>query len=190
MVNKLRHTYRCSLRIAALLGVLNGAAIAQGLPSTPTDPSLQIAGKNLVAEAARLAGVRQCMPGISRLAAQAIDGSIAHELLVDRQPKDPDGSAFFSLIGVQLKDSAFATSIVAIPERDGSCTLMAERIVTAPSTCAEVAKVELQGYRRTALLPHFNVYNSPQEIGSTISLLDAGSTCTVIRRYVKFGWRP
>lgn len=170
--------------------MLTGDGWAQSLPPPLADTGVQTNVKNLVAEAARLAGVRQCMPGISRLAAQAIEGSMGHDLLIDRQPKDPDGSAFFSLIGVQLKDSAFATSIAAIPEKDGSCTLMAERIVSAPSTCAEVAKAELQGYRRTALLPHFNVYNSPQDIGSTISLMDAGSTCTVIRRYVKFGWRP
>lgn len=181
---------RSCLSVAILTVMHSGAGLAQGLPPPPVGTGLQIAGKNLVAEAARLAGVRQCMAGISRLSSQAIEGSMAHDLLVDRQPKDPDGSAFFSMIGVQLKDSAFATSIAAIPERDGSCTLMAERIVSAPSTCAEVAKAELQGYRRTALLPHFNVYNSPQDIGSTVSLLDAGSTCMVIRRYVKFGWRP
>ena len=191
VIDLFRRRLRGGLGIATLLGMFSGSVMAQSPPSLPGGgTALQPGAKNLVAEAARLAGIRQCIPGISRLASQAIEGSIGHDLLMDRQSKDPDASAFFSLIGVQLPDSAFATSIVAIPERDGSCTLMAERIVSAPSTCAEVAKVELQGYRRTALLPHFNVYSSPQDIGSTISLLDAGSTCTVIRRYVKFGWRP
>lgn len=184
-----RHRRR-GLGIAVLLTMVSATAVAQGLPSLPAGTVLQQGSKNLVAEAARLAGVRQCMAGISRLSSQAIEGSMAHDLLVDRQSKDPDGSAFFSLIGVQLKDSAFANSIVAVPERDGSCTLMAERIVSAPATCAEVARTELKEYRRTTLLPHFNVYHSPQELGATISLLDSGSSCMVIRRYVKFGWRP
>ena len=81
-------------------------------------------------------------------------------------------------------------SLTAVPNNDGSCTVAAERISSAPVSCQTVAQSELHGMRATHLLPKFKVYTDPKDPTATVSLIDAPPGCLVIRRYVEYNWKP
>ncbi|AEK60285.1 hypothetical protein CFU_0448 [Collimonas fungivorans Ter331] len=144
--------------------------------------------KNLLAEAARSVGVKQCQPAITRLSALAINGTSAHDVLVDWDRAHPDRGPFFSLTGIEYAGASAAVSITAVPQEGGACSVSAERISIAPYSCKSIADTELKGYSATPLLPTFTVYVSPAEPGGSVSLVDSPPGCLIIRRYVQYGW--
>ena len=73
----------------------------------------------------------------------SLQGSRAHDLLLDWDRKRPDGGPIFALLGIEYPNAGVAASITAMPEADGSCTVAAERISVAPFTCASIAQQEL-----------------------------------------------
>ncbi|AMO93390.1 hypothetical protein CFter6_0665 [Collimonas fungivorans] len=144
--------------------------------------------KNLLAEAARSVGIKQCQPAITRLSALAINGTGAHDVLVDWDRAHPDRGPFFSLTGIEYAGASAAVSITAVPQDGGACSVSAERISIAPYSCKSIADTELKGYSATPLLPTFTVYVSPAEPGGSVSLVDSPPGCLIIRRYVQYGW--
>ncbi|WP_439890872.1 hypothetical protein ACS7SF_17200 [Ralstonia sp. 25C] len=157
-------------------------ALAQGVLAPPTRGQA-----NTLALAAASAGIKQCLNAMSSLSALGIQGTNNNDVLLDWDRKRAGGaSSAFSLIGLDYQDSGAAMSVSAVPESDGSCSVLAERISVAPFACATVARQELAGYHATQLLAHMTVYTEAKDPGSSVSLIDAPPGCMVIRRYVKF----
>ena len=171
------NAFRCLLAAAIASATLAGAAHAQ------------TAQVDKLGAAAASVGVKRCLPAITRLASLTVQGSRAHDVLLDWDRKRPDAGPVFSLIGIQFPNAGVAASITAIPDDSGACTVSAERISVAPFTCASVAEQELKNYKRTPLLPIYTVYTDDKEPTSSVSLIDSPPGCLVIRRYVEYGWR-
>lgn len=171
--------------ILALLLAAAGAA-AQGVlvPQAPPPPA-----QDVLTRAVTSVGVKRCLPAITRLSSLVVQGSRAHDVLLDWDRKQPDVGPVFSLIGLEYPNAGMAASITAIPEAGGSCTVSAERISVAPYTCASIAQQELAGYQMTRLLPIFTVYTDPKEPTSSVSLIDSPPGCLVIRRFVEYSWK-
>jgi hypothetical protein len=167
-------------------GLLVAFAAAQGVlvPQAPPTPAL-----DTLTRAATSVGVKRCLPAITRLSGLVVQGSRAHDVLLDWDRKQPDVGPVFSLIGLEYPNAGMAASITAIPEAGGTCTVSAERISVAPYTCASIAQQELAGYQMTKLLPIFTVYTDPKEPSSSVSLIDSPPGCLVIRRFVEYNWR-
>jgi hypothetical protein len=169
---------------AAVLVTVAGWAQAQPLQTPSSGPA-----PNLVARAARELGVVTCLAAVDRLSSVAIAGSRNHDVLIDWDRAQPDSGPFFSLSGINFAGQSIAATITAIPDTNKGCTVAAERISVAPFTCQSIAEVELKGYTATPLLPTFTVYSSPQDPGSSVSLIDSPPSCLVIRRLVRYGWK-
>lgn len=145
---------------------------------------------NAMAEAAQLVGVRRCLPAVNRLSSLSLQGAGAHDVVLDWDRQAADASAFFGLMGVAVPQSGVrAETLTVIPEQTGECTVMAERILWAPRSCAQLAREELPGYAVAPLVPGMAVLTHPSDTGSTVSLLEAGPGCMVIRRFVQYRWR-
>lgn len=182
------------LRFAALVwALLLCSAQVWAQPQQPRNAPVQAAPRvpaNAMAEAAKLLGVQRCLPAIARLSSLSLQGSSAHDVVLDWDRQKPDASAFFGLMGVvQSPTGAHATTLTAVPEANGECTVLAERMAWAPQTCQNVARSELQGYAVSPLVPGMWVLTNPSDVGSTISLLEAGPGCMVVRRFVQYRWR-
>ena len=175
----LRHAV---LLINMLLCTFVQAQVAPAQPSAPP--------QNLLPEAARSVGIKQCIPAVARLSALAIAGSRSHDVLLDWDRAKPDEGPFFSLLGVTYTNqNAAAATIMVVPQGNGECTVSAERISVAPFTCQSIAEVELKSYTATPLLPNFTVYTQAGDPGSSVSLIDSPPSCLVIRRHVQYRWK-
>lgn len=147
-------------------------------------------GQDTLSRAAASVGIQRCLPAITRLAGINVQGSRAHDVLLDWDRQRPDAGPVFSLIGLEFPNAGMAASITAVPDAAaGTCTVAAERITVAPFTCASIAQTELAGYRMTRLLPIYSVYTDPKEPGSSVSLIDSAPGCLVIRRFVEYNWQ-
>jgi len=171
--------------VALAAWTLTGAAFAQGVLA-PQAPAVQ---QDTLTRAATSVGIKRCLPAITRLSTLTVQGSRAHDVLLDWDRARPDNGPMFSLIGMEFPNAGVAASITAIPNDGGTCTVAAERISVAPFTCASVAQQELRGYKVTQLLPIYAVYTDEKEPTSSVSLIDSPPGCLVIRRYVEYGWK-
>lgn len=145
---------------------------------------------NATVSAIQNVGIKTCAPAIERLSRLAIDRTVGHDVLLDWDRKNADAAPVFSLIGLEYLNAGAAMSLTAVPRNDGSCTVAAERISSAPVSCEMVAQSELQGMRATQLLPTFKVFTDPKDRTATVSLIDAPPGCLVIRRHVEYNWKP
>ncbi|WP_038218332.1 hypothetical protein [Xenophilus azovorans] len=172
-----------SLAAWSAMLVLAPAAWAQ-------QPAPAASAQDTLSRAAASVGVKRCLPAITRLARLNVQGSRAHDVLLDWDRQRPDAGPVFSLIGLEYPNAGMAASITAVPDAAaGTCTVAAERITVAPFTCASIAESELAGYRMTRLLPVYAVYTDPKEPGSSVSLIDSPPGCLVIRRFVEYNWK-
>lgn len=144
---------------------------------------------NLLSQASRRIGIRQCLTAVDRLSTLAVRGAQQHDLLVDWDRQQPDKGPFFALMGVAYAGQSAAATITVIPQGPEACTVAAERISLAPYTCDSVARVEMPDYQRTRLMPTFNVYTRASEPGSSVTLIDSPPGCLIIRRLVQYGWK-
>lgn len=158
------------------------AASAQSVLSAPT-PSGPL---NSMAAAVNNVGIKQCRPQLTSLSTLGVQGTASNDLLLDWDHKRVNSSPVFSLIGLDYGSNSAAMSITAVPEADGSCSVLAERISAAPVACKTIASQELHGYRATPLLNQMTVYTDGKDPGSSVSLIDSPPGCLVIRRYVAF----
>ena len=163
----------------------------QGFGSAAAAAAVQQRGPaNAMAEAAQLVGVRRCLPALSRLSGLSLQGAVLHDVVLDWDRQAPDAAPFFGLMGVvEPQSGVHAATLTAIPEGTGDCTVLAERMAWAPKMCALLAREELPGYTVAQLVPGMAVLTHSSDVGSTISLLDAGPGCMVVRRYVQYRWR-
>lgn len=169
------------------LAVLSLLAAQQVLAQSVLAPARVAGPQNTLALAGASAGVKQCLPSLTALSALGIQGTSNNDVLLDWDRKRAaSASPVFSLIGLDFPGAGAAMSVNAIPEPDGSCSILAERISVAPFACKTVAQQELTGYQATPLLSHMTVYTEPKDPGSSVSLIDTPPGCLVIRRYVKF----
>ena len=153
-------------------------------------PASAAPAQDTLSRAAASVGVKRCLPAITRLAGLNVQGSRAHDVLLDWDRQRPDAGPVFSLIGLEYPNAGMAASITAVPDAAaGTCTVAAERITVAPFTCASIAESELAGYQMTRLLPVYAVYTDPKEPGSSVSLIDSPPGCLVIRRFVEYNWK-
>lgn len=149
-------------------------------------PSANTVSTNSLAQAAANVGVKQCLPALTELSALGMRGSARNDVLFDWDRKRAGAGPIFSLVGLQYADDTAAMSVTSVPEKDGSCTVSAERISVAAASCQTVAHDELTAYRPARLLDHMVVYTEAGNPGSSVSLLDVHGGCLMIRRYVKF----
>ena len=174
--------------IAAFVLLASLQAHAQATPkkTAPAAPP----PTNAALSAIQNVGIKTCAPAIERLSRLAIERTVGHDVLLDWDRKNANAAPVFLLIGLEYPDAGAALSLTAVPRDDGSCTVAAERISSAPVSCQMVAQSELQSMRATHLLPTFKVYTDPKDPTATVSLIDAPPGCLVIRRYVEYHWTP
>ena len=175
------------IALLTLLGVTWCAAASTGFAQgVLAQPEASAAPANTLTLAAANAGVHQCLPALSALAAIGIRNSHNSDVLFDWDRHRPDNAPVFSLLGIEYAQNNAAMSVTAVPASNGSCSVAAERIAFEPHVCRQIAQRELQGYQMTQLLPHVAVYTRAQEPGSSVSLIDAPPGCLTIRRFVRF----
>ena len=176
----------------ALTYLHHASLLAQQIPNQRASARANVSGVgakiDATTEAARNVGVKACLPAISRLSALSINGSIANDVLVDWDRKNPSGGPFFSLTGIEIRDGAYAVSIAAIPTTAGRCSFLAERTSIAPYACRVIAQTEMVGYVETRLLASFAVYTKEGDAGASVTMIDSPPGCLIIRRQVVFDW--
>ena len=151
-------------------------------------PMTSLYAQNLLSAAAKTIGVHQCQEAVDRLSSQAVNGSAAHDVLVDWDHDTPNSAPFFGMIAATFNGAVAISSVAAVPDNQGRCSVQAERITTAPVTCDSLAQVELKNYSGTRLLPSVNVYTMPADPGAVVMLIDAPPVCLIIRRHVQYHW--
>lgn len=189
MKAKMDHTGRVGLLGAVLVST---AVWGQAPPALPQQQgsAQRAAPVNAMSEAARSVGVKRCWSALDRLSSLSLRGAVTHDIVLDWDRQAPDTSPFFGLMGVTMPNTGtHATTFTAVPDPTGACTVLAERMAWAPKPCGEVAREELAGYTVSPLLPGMAVLLHPKDPGSTISLMDAGPGCMVLRRFVQFRWQ-
>ncbi|WP_199545269.1 hypothetical protein [Paraburkholderia kururiensis] len=140
----------------------------------------------VLAAAARQAGIRRCQPAVSIVSARTLAGTRHADVVLDWDRQDPDGAPFFALTGLDYGQHAAAVfSLTTVPQPAG-CTVLAERISSAPLPCREVARSELPGYQPTALVPSVTVYTMPAHARETVTLVDSPGACLIVRRQVRY----
>ncbi|MEX3693354.1 hypothetical protein AB3X91_19155 [Paraburkholderia sp. BR14263] len=107
--------------------------------------------------------------------------------MLDWDKENPDGAPFFSVSGLDYGDNAALLSLTTVPSLVSGCTVMVERISSAPVACREVARSELQGYQASVLVRSVTVYTTPARPRETVTLVDAPPSCVVLRRQVQYG---
>ncbi|GAB6852726.1 hypothetical protein [Paraburkholderia kururiensis] len=140
----------------------------------------------VLAAAARQAGIRRCQPAVSVVSARTLAGARHADVVLDWDRQDPDGAPFFSLTGLDYGQNAAAVfSLTTVPQPAG-CTVLAERISSAPLSCREVARSELPGYQATVLVPAVTVYTLAAHPRETVTLVDSPGACLIVRRQVRY----
>lgn len=168
--------------VGASFVVLAVAAHAQLVPPQPAQAT------NLLAQAAQQLNIRRCGSAIAQVASRAVSGTRKHDILVDWDRANPDGGAFFSVIGLEYDKVSALLSLTTVPSSDNRCALLVERISSAATTCKEVAHSELQGYQATQLVRSVTVYTPPRGGRETVTLVDAAPSCLIFRRQVDYTW--
>ncbi|WP_148077338.1 hypothetical protein [Comamonas sp. BIGb0124] len=185
---------------AAGIGTLPAPARSQPLHAGKSAPAADAHGKwtlqpaapsqPLLAQTARRAGIRRCVDGIALISRGATAAAQRQDVLMDWNRASPNDSALFSLTAMEAQSGNSLMSLVSVPEPDGlGCSMLVETISTKAQACSAVAKAELPGYTRNALLPTVDVYTrsaSPQE---TVVLAQQGKrSCLMVWRHVQYGW--
>ncbi|WP_157651551.1 hypothetical protein [Burkholderia ubonensis] len=174
---------------AVLMSLAMTASFAQPLPgpgamrSGPLElPSTVLAG------AAMKAGIRRCYSMINAVSGRTFANTERSDVVLDWDRSDPDNSPFFSLSGLDYGQASALLSLTTTPV-DAGCSVLVERISSAPLSCKEVARSELAGYHGVALVKSITVYTNPAHSRETVTLLDAPPSCVIVRRQVQFGSR-
>ncbi|KAB0686343.1 hypothetical protein [Burkholderia territorii] len=172
--------------VVVALAVSGGAVavLAQPAPAVPP-PAAPV---TVLAHAAQEIGVRRCYDAVAQVSARVFDHAHRADVLLDWQRTNPDIGPFFSLSGIEFPTSSALLSLVTVPGVTGGCSVLAERISSAPLSCAQVARAELAGYRATPLVKSVTVYTDSSHPQETVVLVDAPPSCLILRRQVQFQW--
>lgn len=171
-----------SVGFLILLG--NQCAFAQRLALGASTQAVPV-----LADAATRIGIKQCLPAITEISRRASAGSQRQDVLLDWDHSAPDAAPFFSLTGIEYRESAAALSLTTVPDATGGCAILVERISNAPVSCKNVALTQLAGYRASPLVNSITVYTTPSSPRETVTLVDTPPACLIIRRQVQYGWR-
>jgi hypothetical protein len=162
------------------------AVVAVGCSATwaqvPPPGSLPV-----LAQAARTIGISRCLPAITAISRQTSQGATHEDVLLDWDHGQPDQAAFFSLTGLEFGTRSAAVSLTTVPEAQGGCSVLAERISAAPVACPVIAEQELKGFVGHPLLSSITVYTNPQTPRQTVTLVNSAPGCLIIRRQVEYG---
>ncbi|KIP17341.1 hypothetical protein KY49_7012 [Burkholderia sp. MSHR3999] len=192
-------THRCAVRIgvawpwsvlAGVLMLVQSTVFGQPLPANAGAGSAQpmdLPG-TVLAGAAMRAGVRRCYPMINAVSGRTFANAEHTDVVLDWDRTNPDGEPFFSLSGLDYGQASALLSLTTAPA-DTGCTVLAERISSAPLPCKDVARSELAGYRASPLVKSVTVYTNPARPRETVTLLDAPPSCVIVRRQVHYGSR-
>ncbi|WP_199545349.1 hypothetical protein [Paraburkholderia kururiensis] len=181
--------------LAGALVVQAGGACGQPLPGMPAQAPAQaqapavpgaVEPETVLAAAARQAGVRRCLAAVGVVSARTFAGAGHADVVLDWDRQDPDGAPFFSLTGLDFgADSSALFSLTTVPQVAG-CTVLAERISSAPLPCREVARSELAGWRANGLVRAVTVYTQAGHARETVTLVDTRGACVIVRRQVRY----
>lgn len=165
-----------------VFAILTVGARAQLVPPPPAQTP------NLLAQAAQQLNIRRCGSAISQVAARAVAGTRKHDILVDWDRANPDGGAFFSVMGLEYDSVSALLSLTTVPSAGNRCALLVERISSAPTACKDVVHSELSGYKATQLVRSVTVYTSAAHGRETVTLVDTPPSCLIFRRQVDYNW--
>ncbi len=185
------------LRIVAATGavlVLAWASVRPGSvvraqPAPSAAPAKAPAAPvTVLAHAAQEIGIRRCYDAVAQVSARVFDRSARADILLDWQRASPDVGPMFSLSGIEFPQSSALLSLVTVPGIAGGCSVLAERISSAPLSCAQVARSELNGYHATQLVKSVMVYTESTRPREAVVLVDTPPSCLILRRQVQFQW--
>lgn len=201
------HFTACPALLTAVLAL--GAAlpaVAQPLPGTPVARTAQPANAaapvtgtmpgvpgpqatpTVLARVAQQIGIRRCYAAVQGVSQRVYEGARHEDIMVDWERAAPDGAAFFSLSGLEFAGTSAVLSLSTVPGTDGGCTVLAERISSAPLACDQVARAQLAGYRAMPLVHAVTAYTDPSHTRETVVLIDAPPSCVIVRRQVQYRW--
>lgn len=172
-----------SLGVAAAL--FAHPALAQSGSLLPQDGSQ---ATTILAQSAQAIGVRRCYSAVDQVSRRTFDRVEHADVVLDWDRAKPDDEPLFSLSGLQYANGTALLSLTTAPSSGGGCSILAERISSAPHGCKEVAQHELSGFRSTSLVKGVTVYTAPGRPRESVTLVDAQSSCVMIRRQVAFHW--
>ncbi|WP_206956036.1 hypothetical protein [Trinickia acidisoli] len=178
-----RLSRRVSLLAFVVGAVLVRPAYAQMLPPVPAQ-----GGATVLARAAQTLGIRQCYSAIDQVSQRVLTGSQRQDVVLDWDHNHADSSPFFSLTGFSEPGPAEVLSLTTVPNINGTCAVLAERISASPLPCPDVARRELVGYHGTPLVPSVMVYTTPARPRETVTLVENAHSCVLVRRQVEYGW--
>ncbi|KVG73574.1 hypothetical protein WJ33_16455 [Burkholderia ubonensis] len=142
----------------------------------------------VLAKAAQAVGIRRCYPAVDQVSNRMFAHTKHADVALDWDRGDPDGEPLFSLSGLEYANASAVLSLTTVPAPAGGCTILVERISSAPLPCREVARAELPGYRATPLVKAVTVYTEPSRSRETVTLVDAPPACLIVRRQVQYRW--
>ncbi|WP_157654860.1 hypothetical protein [Burkholderia ubonensis] len=150
----------------------------------PENPS----AATVLAQAAHAVGIRRCYPAVDQVSNRMFANIRHADVALDWDRGDPDGEPLFSVSGLEYSNASAVLSLTTVPAPAGGCTILVERISSAPLPCREVARSELPGYRATPLVKAVTVYTEPSRSRETVTLVDAPPACVIVRRQVQYRW--
>ncbi|WP_323123739.1 hypothetical protein [Burkholderia alba] len=163
-----------------------GVVLAEPLPGTGPKNVQAVPTTTVLAHAAQEVGIRRCYDAVAQVSARVFDHSIRADILLDWQRANPDIGPLFSLSGMEFPQSSALLSLVTVPGVGGGCSVLAERISSAPLSCSQVARSELTGYQATQLIKSVMVYADRARPREVVVLVDAPPSCLILRRQVQF----
>ncbi|KWB12321.1 hypothetical protein WL32_38435 [Burkholderia cepacia] len=143
---------------------------------------------NVLAQSAQTVGVRRCYAAVDQVSSRMLAGTRRADVALDWDRHDADGEPFFAIAGLEYPDTSAALSLTVVPETKGGCTILVERMSSAPMSCKAVAASELRDYKGTPLVKAVTVYANPGRPRETVTLVDTPPACLIIRRQVQFRW--
>lgn len=176
-MNRLREYLRSWVLLSA--GVL---LVGPGFMLLPLNAARADEPEPLVALAAKKVGVRACLPAIKELAEKNSKGAASQNIVVNWNRKTPDRSPFFSMTALGGGSEHAILSITAMPLGRGDCAVMVQRVFSSTESCSLVAQRQLADFVGGPLIDGVLVYNSPSRPEETYTLMQDGSSCTVIYR--------
>ncbi|QVN22999.1 hypothetical protein [Burkholderia pyrrocinia] len=161
-------------------------AVAQSDSMLP--PEAPNRSQTVLAQAARTIGVRRCQAAVDQVSNRMFAQAKHTDVALDWDRNNPDGEPFFSLSGLEYQDTSAVLSLTTVPSTSGGCTILVERISSAPTSCKEVVRSTLAGYKSTPLVKAVTVYVNPARPRETVTLIDAPPSCLIVRRQTEFHW--
>ncbi|MGZ2747238.1 hypothetical protein [Burkholderia stagnalis] len=187
------HRFRMGRLGPAVASALLVAWLTQPVRAIAGNPESMLPPANppaitVLAKAAQSVGIRRCYPAVDQVSNRMFANTRHADVALDWDRGDPDGEPLFSLSGLEYSNASAVLSLTTVPAPAGGCTILVERISSAPLPCREVARSELPGYRATPLVKAVTVYTEPSRSRETVTLVDAPPACLIVRRQVQYRW--